>query len=277
MALPPVLVGILFLVAVLGALGLMAYVAYRGSKPSSFFTEAVQTEYDLEISEAEIDAYYEIKDKLQETFAPETIDAALTLNEDGEEVSENVWLRNVPLEPKGELKKALVRRLLSCISKLEQVQRDKPGQWKLWQSKLISERYWDSLCDAERNVSQEIDACIAEAEEIEPGWKDHIFPQAVHLYRLSKQHEAEKKMVVQEKKDVKKEAQKQVNQALADKRKEIEEIVRRERASQKAMEQLLAEEEKMAMAKTKSGKGKDKGAAVGAVASTKSKATKKTK
>lgn len=36
-----------------------------------------------------------------------------------------------------------------------------PGNWNLWRQKLISERYWASLVEAERLVSEEISACAA--------------------------------------------------------------------------------------------------------------------
>merc|ERR1711920_1081388 len=99
----------------------------------------------------------------------------------------------VPPEERMGLKQALMKRLVACIDPLDQVQRDKPGNWKLWRGKLVSERYWGSLCDAERLVSEEIDSCTAEAEELEPGWREHIFPQAVQIWRRQKQFEMEKR------------------------------------------------------------------------------------
>merc|ERR1712183_420587 len=76
---------------------------------------------------------------------------------------------------------------------LDQVQRDKPGNWKLWREKLISEHFWATLCEAEKVFGEEIDACVAEAEDLEPGWKQFIFRQAVQMWRVSKQREVEKK------------------------------------------------------------------------------------
>merc|ERR1712060_532540 len=92
---------------------------------------------------------------------------------------ESSWVQRVPLPEKQILKNALMKKLIGCIDPLDQVNRDKPGNWKLWRGKLVSERYWNSLVDAEKLVHEEIEACIAEAEELEPGSRGHIFPQAL--------------------------------------------------------------------------------------------------
>merc|ERR1712013_449354 len=76
MAMPPVVVASVFLLVVLGSLALMAYVAWRGSKPSPFFLDAVKERYDLELSEADIEAYYDLKDKLHRQYSPDTADIA---------------------------------------------------------------------------------------------------------------------------------------------------------------------------------------------------------
>merc|ERR1712179_641519 len=92
------------------------------------------------------------------------------------------------------LKWALIKRLVASIDQLDKVQRDKPGNWKLWREKLLSEVYWNSLCEAERLISAEIDTCVAEAEELEPGWREVVFRQAVQHWRMGKQREEEKKV-----------------------------------------------------------------------------------
>jgi len=255
MVLPPVLVGIVFLAAVVGALLVMGYIAWRGAKPSDFFQEAVGATYELELSEQEIDGYYDLKEKLQRQYAPEALNAPVEEEDEQEEAAEP-WTRKVPPEERQALQKALMHRLVSCISKLDQVQRDKPGNWKLWQTKLVSERYWGSLVDAEKVVSQEIDACVAEAEEIEPGWRDHIFPQAVQCYRMQKQQEHEKKMVKKAVEHEKKQKVQEVKRKEVEKRMEIEDKVRQEKLAAKMMEQLLREEEAASSSSKKTGKSK---------------------
>jgi len=269
MALPPALVGALFLIAVVSALACMAYMVWSTSKPSDFFSEAVSDEYEMELAEEEINQYYTLKDKLQEEFAPEAFAAAQS-GEEPEPVSlEGMdprqaamatmpWTVKVPAEHRTNLQKALLIRLVACIDKLDQVQRDKPGNWKLWQTKLISERFWETLVDAEKMVSAEIESCICEAEELQPGWREHIFMQAVQHWRLKKQQETEKKetkrAVEQVKSEEKKAVKDEIQKVLVDRRKEIEEKVRQERLAQKMMEKLLAEEEAQAAKAKKAGK-----------------------
>jgi len=269
MAVPMALVALVLVAVVGAALGLMAYLAWKGNKPTDFFTEAVGTTYTAaDLSYAEIDAFYEMKDALQGKYAPEYAAQAAAVaaaEEAGEEVPPlERWALKVPQEERTGLQKALMKRLVTNIGKLDQVQKDRPGNWKLWQTKLISERFWNSLLESEKTVSQEIDECIAEAEEIEPGWRDHIFPQAVQIYRMQRQQEAEKQARENAQKQAQSEQKMAANnadqakvKAVSDRRKEMEKEVRRkeaeamktqqekeqeERAAKKAMEELLQEE-----------------------------------
>eukprot|EP00913_Durusdinium_trenchii_P025593 g24021.t1 len=218
------LFAVIFFVVVAVAASMMAYVAWRGSKPSDFFVEAVTETYQCELSEAEINAYYDLKERMRKQKVPDA-------PEDDE--APETWIREVLSQEEQQerrvLQHALMKRLVSCFDRLDQVQRDKPGNWNLWKQKLISERYWASLLEAERLVSEEITSCVSEAGVLEPGWNNHIFNQAVHLWRQQKQQLAEKKEVKKDKEKQKKEIEK------AEKRKEVE--------------AKLAEEEKARQAK----------------------------
>mmetsp|Transcript_55229 Transcript_55229/g.103542 ORF Transcript_55229/g.103542 Transcript_55229/m.103542 type:complete len:257 (+) Transcript_55229:59-829(+) len=236
-----------FFLAVALAASLMAYVAWRGSKPSDFFMEAVQETYQCELSSSDINAYYELKERLQQQRAP---DAPMDSDEPEER---DAWVRQVLApEERRVLQQALMRRLVSCLDRLDQVQRDKPGNWKLWRGKLVSERYWASLLEAEQIVSEEISSCVAEAGVLEPGWNGHIFNQAVQIWRMQKQQVAEKKEVKKDKEKEKRDREK------AEKRKELEakqaqeEKIKQEKLAAKAMEQLLKEEEASSKAKQRS-------------------------
>jgi len=256
MALPSILVGAIFLLAVGGALGMIVYLAWKGNKPSSFFAEAVTEYYPCELSEAEIDAFYDLKEKLMAEYAPNFQEEADKAEADGKPVER--WTIKVPQEERGLLQKALMRRVVSCIGKLDQVQKDKPGNWKLWQSKLVSERYWASLLEAEKMVSQEIDACIAEADELENGWKERIFHQGVQVYRMQKQQEFEKKAAKKDVENEKKSKEKEERRKEIEKKLEADRAIQEAKNAEKAMEKLLREEEQAAKAK---GKAKAKGGA----------------
>eukprot|EP00933_Yihiella_yeosuensis_P009021 TRINITY_DN114789_c0_g1_i1.p1 TRINITY_DN114789_c0_g1~~TRINITY_DN114789_c0_g1_i1.p1 ORF type:complete len:256 (-),score=73.52 TRINITY_DN114789_c0_g1_i1:131-898(-) len=228
-----VFAGIFFAVVAIAA-GLMAYVAWKGNKHSDFFADAVQSTYSVQLDEAAIDAYFDLKDRMRKQRAPD----APADDED------NTWIRSVLVpEERRILQHALMRRMVAIFDKLDQVQKDKPGHFKLWQQKLCSEKVWQSLLEAEQMISEEINSCQNEADVLEPGWKDHIFGQAVQIWRearrqeeLQKQakkaHEKEKKGLRSEKK--KEEKSEQVRE---------EDRKREEKAAEKAMEALLKEEE----------------------------------
>lgn len=254
---PPILVGIGFFVAIAGSLALMVYVAWRGSQPSEFFTETVLSAYDLQLPEEDIDAYYDLKEKLYKQYAPEETEQAPTAGacdagvpEDGA-VQPVPWVHHAPLEERQLLQKALMKRLVGGIDRLDQVQRDKPGNFKLWRSKLVSERYWGSLCDAERMVTEEIDLCIAEANELEPGWRDVIFPQALQCWRMQKHKEIQKKAQKKEVEQQKKQKEKDERRQEVEKRLAVEEKVRQEKLAEKMMEKMIREEELAASSKSK--------------------------
>jgi len=251
MALPPALVAAVFVVAVIAALVVMAYISWNGSKPSEFFLETVNETYDMQLATAEINAYYDLKERLQSKFLSgagstqekETSDSAI--NSEGDEMSpEERWAQSMSDDQRKVLQHALMRRLVGCIGKLDQVQRDKPGNWKLWRGKLVSEKYWDSLCDAERLVSEEIDSCINEAHEIAPGWGEHIFPQAVQCWRAQKSQEMEKKSQKKAVEQQKKQKEKEQRRKEVEERMKVEDKERQERLAEKAMQSLLIEEEK---------------------------------
>jgi len=260
MAFPAVLIGAVFLVAVAGVLGTIVYLTWKGNKPSSFFEETVKEYYDCELNEADIDAYYDLKDKLQSQYAPDYPEQAEKAKEEGTTIDR--WTSKVPKEDRAALQKALMRRLVSCIGKLDQVQKDRPGNWKLWQSKLISEGFWQSLQDAEKTVSQEIDSCIAEADELEHGWKEHIFQQGVQVYRVQMQQEFNRTQAKKEVFDAKEAAKKEEKRKEVEKRLEVERQAQEAKNAEKMMEKLLREEEqesaKKGKAKAAPGKAKPK-------------------
>lgn len=252
---PPILAAIGFFLAIAGALASMAYVAWRGSQPTEFFAETVSDVYDLQLPEEDIDAYYDLKDKVHQQHAPEE-DANNSCEADGPSMV-HTWVQKAPIEERQQLQKALMKRLIGGIDRLDQVQRDKHGNWKLWRSKLVSERYWGSLCEAEKMVTDEIDSCLAEANELQPGWREHIFPEALQFWRAQKQMDMQKKAAKKEVEQQKKQKEKDARRVEVEKRMAEEDKLRQEKLAAKAMEKLLREEEQEASTKTKE-KGKPK-------------------
>lgn len=270
MAVPPILVAVVFGLACVASIVIMIRMTRRGSKPTDFFSDAVSSVYELQLPEAEIEAYYQLKDKLQrlvESEVSENTEAAEGTNGVQPTQQTSTWVARLPIEKRKELHQALMKRLVSSLDKLEKVQTDKPGTWKLWREKLVSERYWQSLLDGERLVGQEIDDCQDEADEIEPGWKEIIFRQAVNIWRADKHYEKEKKVLKKEVEKQKKAKEKEGRAKELDKKKELEDKIREEQKAEKMMEKLLKEE-------ANEGKKKQKG---NATEKAKAKATGKKK
>lgn len=251
MAMPPVLVGLAFLLAVLGALGIMAYLAWRGAKASEFFLDEVKETYVLPLPEEEIVAFYDMKDKLYDQFA-DGQDGAIDISnwKDG-------WMVKVPPALRQTLKEALMRRMVKTIDRLEKVEKDKPGFRNLWSKKLMSEKHWNSFLEAEQAVRDEIESCITEAGEIDPAWHGEFWPLALHMWRMKKQEEDHKKQEKKLKENEKKQKEKEERRKEVEARQAEEDKKKQERLAEKAMEQLLRDEEmesksKKAQAKAKS-------------------------
>jgi len=242
----PVLVATVFLVAVAGTLAAVCYVAYWGSRASPFFQEAVKDKYDISISTVEIDNYYALKERLYDQYAP---DEAADVADDP--VQATVWTQRVPPEGLVLLQKSLMSRMVACIDKLNQVQHDKPGNQRLYHAKLVTETFWNSLCDAERVVSDELDSCIAEADELRPGWRHTVVRDAVSFWRMQKQQEAEKKAAKKAVVDEKKDKEREKRQKEVELRKVEEDRVREAKAAERAAAQLMREEELATKTKAK--------------------------
>lgn len=127
---------------------------------------------------------------------------------------------------------------------------------KLYSQSMCSVNQWRSYQAAEALVSAEVEEVRAEADEIEPGWSQAIWRQAMQYHQMLKQkHEMEAKAA----------------EAQAQKRKEIEQKVAeakkqmtpedKEKAAAKAAEELIKAEEREKEGKKSftSGSGMKKG------------------
>lgn len=254
--LPPLFVAGLFFVAAVTAVGVMAYLAWRGSKPSDFFTETMSDRYDVKLPIALINGYEQLKEKLQAK-----VEQSLPADADGED--ESLWVQHLSREDQDSLKEALLKRLEKTIEVLDRVQRERPGFWKLWREKLVSETFFNSLCDGEHEINHQLQQCFLEARElapIEPGWadQDYIFQLGIHRWRSGQRDVAIKKDQKKVAELVKKEKEKEARREEVEKRLEEERRLKEERDAEKAMEKLLREEEST----SKKDKGKIKEKAV---------------
>merc|ERR1712232_1054624 len=129
---------------------------------------------------------------------------------------------------------ALMKRCIADIPK------ESPGMNKLYSQSMCSVKQWRSYQKAEALVSGEVDEVRAEADEIEPGWSQVIWKQAMQYHNMLKQkHEEEANQVAAaaaQKRDIE-------NKINAAKRKE-ETAKARELAAEKAAQELIKMEER---------------------------------
>lgn len=151
--------------------------------------------------------------------------------------------------PQRVLAQALMKRCIADIPLVTHIQKESAGMNKLYSQSMCSVNQWRSYQAAEAMVSAEVEEVRAEADEVEPGWSQVIWRQAMQYHNMLKQrHEMEAKaaQAAAEKKKV------EEDKILLEKRK-IDEKKAKELAAEKAAEELIKQEER-----EKQGKGKKK-------------------
>jgi hypothetical protein len=152
------------------------------------------------------------------------------------------------------LAQALMKRAIADIPMVSHIQKESGGMNKLYAQSMCSAKQWRAYQTAEALVSAEVDEVRAEADEVEPGWSNSIWRQAMQYHNMLKQrHEMEAKAVeeqAQKRKQIEenvKAAKKQINDDEA-KAKNVETKVQdtaaQELAAQKAAEELILQEER---------------------------------
>merc|ERR1712024_60671 len=77
------------------------------------------------------------------------------------------------------LAQALMKRCIADIPLVTHIQKESPGMNKLYSQSMCSVKQWKSYQAAEALVSGEVEEVRAEAEDIEPGWSQTIWRQAM--------------------------------------------------------------------------------------------------
>jgi len=89
---------------------------------------------------------------------------------------------------------ALMKRAIGDIPIVTFIQKESAGMNKLYSQSMCSVSQWRAYQNAEAMVSTEVDEVRAEADEIEPGWSQVIWRQAMQYHGMLKQkHEMEQK------------------------------------------------------------------------------------
>merc|ERR1712216_129050 len=67
---------------------------------------------------------------------------------------------------------------MAAIPLIERLEKDMPGTHRVWNAGIVPRQIWDEVQDAEGMLLQEVEAVRAEANRLQKGWGDHVFPHA---------------------------------------------------------------------------------------------------
>jgi len=121
--------------------------------------------------QSRINSYYEVKDKLKSQQAKSA-------------EGDDVWMNALPPQDKDMLKYALMQRAIGDMAALQKVDSDARGYWRLFSKGIISSAFWNSVVEAEKELTQELESVKTEASLIEPTQDPQgIISEAMHFIR----------------------------------------------------------------------------------------------
>merc|ERR1712157_249291 len=185
---------------------------------------------------SEVDEYYSVKEKCMKA---------------GWEPGKPPADKNNATGPHRVMAQALMKRAIGDIPIVTFIQKESAGMNKLYSQSMCSVSQWRAYQDAESMVSTEVEEVRAEADEIEPGWSQVIWRQAMQYHNMLKQkHEMEQKAVA-EQAAKKKEIEQRVNAA----KKQIQSKEDEKDAAERIAKELLDAEEREKESKKAFSKG----------------------
>lgn len=126
-----------------------------------------------------------------------------------------------------------MKRCIADIPLVQHIQKESAGMNKLYSQSMCSVKQWKTYQAAEQLVSAEVEEVRAEADEIEPGWSQAIWRQAMQYHQMIKnRHEMEQRAREQQ----------MIAQKLKEEEAKKPKLTPEEKA-EKAAEELLKEEE----------------------------------
>eukprot|EP00934_Nitzschia_sp_Nitz4_P004023 Nitzschia sp. Nitz4//scaffold58_size112336//8320//9458//NITZ4_004014-RA/size112336-augustus-gene-0.15-mRNA-1//-1//CDS//3329554932//4013//frame0 len=230
-----------YLLLVMVVLGVLYYVYRTRSKQDDddeFFSNLDGEKFNLKLP-GEVQEYYSVKEKVMAAgWVPGSVPD-----------------KTKPQGPHKVMAQALMKRAIADIPIVTHIQKEAAGMNKLYAQSMCSVNQWRAFQAAEAMVSSEVEDVRSEADQIEPGWSQVIWRQAMQYHgMLKKKHEEEQRAIEEQ----------------AAKRRAIEETVQahkseqqREKdkaaAAEKAAQELLKEEEREKAKKAFTGGGVKKG------------------
>jgi Preprotein translocase subunit Sec66 len=168
------------------------------------------------------------------------------------------------------LAQALMKRAIADIPIVTHIQKESAGMNKLYSQSMCSVKQWRSYQAAEAMVSAEVEEVRAEADEVEPGWSQMVWRQAMQYHNVLKQKHEQEAKAAEEQAKKRKEVEQRVQAAKAAESAPalpptqtptpVDDAAAREKAAEKAAEELIkAEEREKESKKAFSSKGMKKG------------------
>mmetsp|Transcript_95876 Transcript_95876/g.276890 ORF Transcript_95876/g.276890 Transcript_95876/m.276890 type:complete len:345 (+) Transcript_95876:85-1119(+) len=102
-----------------------------------------------------IEAYFELKEKLRAQFA-----------KDAEE--DRAWMSQLPTQAKDVLKFRLLQRAIGDMAALQKIDADARGFYRLFSKGMVTRTFWESVTEAEKELTQELEHVKVEASCVEP-------------------------------------------------------------------------------------------------------------
>lgn len=168
----------LLVAVVVGAILYFLYVKKTRSNEDDYFS--TYEKFNIKLP-SEVDEYYSVKEKCMNAGWEPGNPPADKSNANG---------------PHRVMAQALMKRAIGDIPIVTFIQKESAGMNKLYSQSMCSVSQWRAYQNAETMVSTEVDEVRAEADEIEPGWSQVIWRQAMQYHNMLKQkHEMEQKAV----------------------------------------------------------------------------------
>jgi len=108
---------------------------------------------------AKIDCYYEMKDRMRSQYVKDSHGSAM---------DDDHWMSRLPPQAKEALKYQLMQRAIGDMAALQKIDADARGYWRLFSKGVITSKFWNSVVEAERELSLELESVKAEAARVEP-------------------------------------------------------------------------------------------------------------
>lgn len=166
---------------VVGAILYFLYLKKSRSNEDDYFS--TYEKFNIKLP-AEVDEYYSVKEKCMNAGWEPGKPTADKSNANG---------------PHRVMAQALMKRAIGDIPIVTFIQKESAGMNKLYSQSMCSVSQWRAYQNAEAMVSTEVDEVRAEADEIEPGWSQVIWRQAMQYHTMLKQkHEMEQKAAAEQ-------------------------------------------------------------------------------